>query len=131
MSKIEILSRALNYLSREVMLPVQHNGVNIVYRLKLEAESVVVEGFMPFSEDNAGDTLVNVAQDAKQHDALWIAPQVTALADYSLKHDGSPATLVRLNQPMRDHKYEVFSIDSSNVVLRLELTDTLAEAALA
>lgn len=120
-TNFQALSNALACLNFTMALPIRHGEFPIVYRVTVKDDVVQIDGF----QVNLGETSVNVADDFKQG-VLWIAPQCTAFADYSVKFDGSPNALVRLNTPLREQRYEEFTFDEDLRVFSLQLLNGLA-----
>lgn len=120
-TNFKALSNAIVYLNQTMALPIRHAGVPLVYRITVDADTVQIDGF----QANVGETTVDVDADFK-NGILWVAPQCTAWADYSVKYDGGPNTVVRLNTPLREARYEAFVMDEGLRVFSLQLLNDIA-----
>lgn len=126
-NRFEILQRVLNYLNSNMILPARQNGLDILYRVHVvDANTVKVDGYLPLKTSG---TPVNPADDFKQG-CLWIGAQAAVFDDYSLKHDGLGAKLVRLGTPFRDHRYTEFCVNQEKPVFSLLLMNEIAETIL-
>jgi hypothetical protein len=123
-TQLAILDRVRKYLTEDVKLDARLNGLDVVYRLSVEADVVRVDGYLPTLD---GDVIH--ARTEQYNGVLWVAAMSVAWDDYVLA-DGPHANLVKLSNPLRDSCYESFSVKLDSPIYSREVYGQLIEGCL-